>query len=202
MESSVFLPHSCPFNPVLLNCSSLPLGEIEVDSIALHDHWVGDAIQPSHPLLPSSPLAFNLSQYQGLFQRVICSHQVAKVLELQFSISPSNEYSGLISFRMDWLDLLAVQGTFKSLLQHYSSKASILQGSAFFMVHSHIHTWLLEKPKLWLDRPCQQSNVSAFYRETCISLPSNPPSASQTGCSLRLKYNGITLLQWLHVTHG
>ena len=61
-------------------------------------------------------------------------HLVAKVLEFQLSISPSNEYSGLISFRMDWLDLLAVQGTLKSLLQHHSSKASILQCSAFFIV--------------------------------------------------------------------
>ena len=63
-----------------------------------------------------------------------------------FSISPSNEYSGLISFRMDWLDLLVVQGTFKSLLQHYSSRASILQHLAFFMVQFSHHTCLLEKP--------------------------------------------------------
>ena len=63
-----------------------------------------------------------------------------------FSISPSNEYSGLISFRIDWLDLLAVQGILRSLLQYHSSKASILQRSAFFMVQSHIHTWLLGKP--------------------------------------------------------
>ena len=70
-----------------------------------------------------------------------------------FSISHSNEYSGLISFRMDWLNLLAVQGTLKSLLQHHSSKASVLQSSAFFIVHSHIHTWQLEKPQLWLDGP-------------------------------------------------
>ena len=63
-----------------------------------------------------------------------------------FSISPCNEYSGLISFRTDWFDLLAVQGTLKSLLQHYSSKASILWPSAFFMANSYIHTWLLEKP--------------------------------------------------------
>ena len=62
-----------------------------------------------------------------------------------FSINPSNEYSGLISVRKDWLDLLAVQGTLKNLLQHHSSKASILWCSAFFIVHSHIHTWLLEK---------------------------------------------------------
>ena len=70
-----------------------------------------------------------------------------------FSISPSNEYSELISFRMDWLDFLAVQGTLKTLLQHHSSKASILQCSAFFIVPTHIHAWLLEKPWLWLDGP-------------------------------------------------
>ena len=89
-------------------------------------HWVSDAIQPSHSLSsPSSP-AFNLSQHQGLFQWVSSSYQVAKELEFSFSIIASNEYSGLISFRMDWLDLLAVQGTLKSLLQHHSAKASIL----------------------------------------------------------------------------
>ena len=99
-----------------------------------HVHWVGDATQSSHPLSSPSPLAFNLCQHQGLFKWVVSSQQVAKVLEFQFSISPSNENSGLISFRMDWLDLLAVQGTHKSLLQHHSSKASILQPSAFFIL--------------------------------------------------------------------
>ena len=70
-----------------------------------------------------------------------------------FSISSSNEYSGLVSFRMDWLYLLAVQGILKSLLQLHSSKASILWCSAFFMVQSCIHTWPLGKPWLWLDGP-------------------------------------------------
>ena len=98
------------------------------------------SIQPSHPLLSPSPPAFNLSQHQGLFKRVSSSHQVAKYWSFSFSISPSNEYSGLTSFRMDRLKLLALQGTLKSLLQHHSSKASILQCSAFFIVHSHIHT--------------------------------------------------------------
>ena len=70
-----------------------------------------------------------------------------KYLSFSFSISPSNEYSGPISFRMKWLDLLAVQGTLKSLLQHHSSRVSIIRCSAFFIVH-HIHTWLLEKPVL------------------------------------------------------
>ena len=97
-----------------------------------HVHWVSDAIQPSYPLSSPSPPAFNLSQHQGLFQWVSSSHRVAK-WRFNFNISPSNEYSGLISFRMDWLDLLAVQGTLKSLLQHHSLKASILRCSAFFM---------------------------------------------------------------------
>jgi len=105
-----------------------------------HVHWVSDAIQPSHLLLSPSR-AFSLSQHQGLFQWVSSSHQVPEYWSFSFSISPSNEYSGLISFRTDWLDLLAVQGslfavqgTLKSLLQQHSSKASILGCSAFFIV--------------------------------------------------------------------
>ena len=90
------------------------------------------AIQPSHPLSSPSP-AFNLSQHQGLFQSVLCIRW-PKYWSFSFSISPSNEYSGLISFRIDWFDLLAVQGTLESLLQHHSSKASILWCSAFFIV--------------------------------------------------------------------
>ena len=86
-------------------------------------HWVDDGIQSSHPLLPTSPLAFNLSQYQGLFQWVGSSHQVAKVLELHFQ-EAFNEYSEWISFRINWLGLLAAQGTLKSLLQHHNLKAS------------------------------------------------------------------------------
>ena len=88
----------------------------------------------SHPLLSPSPLALNLSKHQGLFQWVNSLHRVAKGLEIRFSISPSNEYSGLISFRMYWLDLFVVQGMLKNLLQHYSSKPSVLWGSPFFMV--------------------------------------------------------------------
>ena len=99
-----------------------------------HVHPVSDAIQSCHPLSSPSPPAFNLSQHQGLFQWVSSSHQVAKDWSFSFSISPSNEYSGMISFRVDRLALLAVQGTLKSLLQHHSSKASILWCSAFFVV--------------------------------------------------------------------
>ena len=97
-------------------------------------HRVGDNIQPSHALSSPSPPALNLSQHQGLFKRTSSPHQVAKVLEFQLHISPSNEHPRLISFRMDWLDLFAVQGTLKSLLQHRRSKASILWHSAFFIV--------------------------------------------------------------------
>ena len=99
-----------------------------------HIHWIDDASQPSHPLLSPSPPAFNLSQYQGLFQWVSSFYQVAKSIGALTSASvlPMNTFR--ISFRMDWLDLLAVQGTLMSLLQHHSSKASILQCLAFFIV--------------------------------------------------------------------
>ena len=99
-----------------------------------HVHWVSDAIQPSHLPPSPSPPAFTLSQHQNLFHWVGSCYHVAKVLELQLQHQSFNEYSRLISFRMDWLDLLAVQGTLKSLLQHHSSKASILRCSVFFVV--------------------------------------------------------------------
>ena len=105
-----------------------------------HVHWVGDAIYLSHPLSPSSPTSLNLSQPQDLFQWVSSSHQVVKVLALQLQHQPFNEYPGLISFRIDWFDLLAVQGTLKSLLQHHNSKASTLHRSVFFMVQLS-HLW-------------------------------------------------------------
>ena len=119
-----------------MDCSTpgLPVHHQLPESTQTHVHWFGDAIKPSHSLSSPCPPDLNLSQHQGLFQWVSSSHQVAKVLELQLNISPSNEHSGLVSFRMDWLDLLAVQGTLKSLLQYHSSKASILQRSAFFIV--------------------------------------------------------------------
>ena len=98
-----------------------------------HVHWVGDAIQPSHPLSSPYPPAFNLSQHQGLFKWVSSLHQVAKVLEVQLQHQSFQWIFKTDSFTMDCLDLLAVQGTLKSLLQHHSSKASILQCSAFFI---------------------------------------------------------------------
>ena len=136
----------CPTicNPIYCSTPSSPVLHYLPEFAQTHVHWVSDAIQPSYPLLPPSSLPFNFSQHQGLFQWVGSSHQVAKVLSFSLSISPSNEYSGLISFRIDWFDLLAVQRALKSLLQHHSSKASILQFSAFFMVqlsHPYVNTW-------------------------------------------------------------
>ena len=99
-----------------------------------HVHQVGDAIQPSHPLSSPSPPTFNFPSIRIFSNESVLRIGWPKYWSFSFSISPSNGYSGLISFRMDWLDLLAVQGTLKSLLQHHSSKASILQCSAFFTV--------------------------------------------------------------------
>ena len=102
-------------------------------------HWVGDAIQPSHPLPSPSPPALNLSQHQGFSNESALPIQWPKYCSFSFNISPYNEHPGLI-FRTDWLDLLVVQGTLKSLLQHHSSKASILQCLAFFIVQlSHLY---------------------------------------------------------------
>jgi len=99
-----------------------------------HVHQVSNTIQPSHPLPSRSPPSFSLSQHQGLFHVPVLHIWWPKYWSFGFSTSPSNEHSILISFRIDWFDLLAVQGTLKSLLQHHSSKASILQCSAFFIV--------------------------------------------------------------------
>ena len=99
-----------------------------------HVHRVGNAIQPSHPLSSPSPPAPTPPSIKVFSNESTLHIRWPKYWSFSFNISPSNEHPGLSSFRMDWLDLLAVQGTLKSLLQHYSSKASILQGSAFFTV--------------------------------------------------------------------
>ena len=105
-----------------------------------HIHRVGDAIQPSHPLLSPSPHAPNPSQHPN---ESTLRMRYPKYWSFSFSVIPSKEIPGLISFRMDWLELLAVQRTLKSLLQHHSSKAFILRRSAFFTVqllHPHMTT--------------------------------------------------------------
>ena len=125
-----------------MDCSTpdLPVHHELPELTQTHVHWVGDGIQLSHPLSSRFPPTFNLPQHQGLFKWISSSHQVAKVVEFQLQHQSFQWILGLISFRIDRLDLLAVQGTFKSLLQHHSSKASFLQHSAFFMIQrSHLY---------------------------------------------------------------
>ena len=119
-----------------MDCSTpgFPVHHQLLELAQTHVHWVGDAMQPSHPLLFPSPPAFNLSSYRIFSNESILRIRWPKCWSFSFSTSPPNEYLGLISFRIDWFDLLAVQGTLKSLLQHHSSKASILRHLAFFIV--------------------------------------------------------------------
>ena len=162
MSLLLFSHQLCPALCDPMDCSipGFPVLHNLLELIQTHVHWAGDAIQPSHPLSSPSP-AFNLL---GVF-----SNELAWPIRwsnywcFSFSISPSNEHSGLISFKIDWFDLLAVPGTLKSLLQHHSSKASVFWHSAFFMAqlsHPYITTGKTKNQKL-LDL-CQQSNVSFF----------------------------------------
>ena len=137
-------------NPLDWNMIDFPVFHHLPALAQTHVHWVSDAIQPSHPLL--SPLLPSTFPSIRVFssESALCIRW-PKYWSFSFSISPSNESSGLISFRIDWFGLLAVQGTLKSLLQHHSSKASIIQHSAFFMVQQTV-----ESLKYWLERSsCQ-----------------------------------------------
>ena len=127
-----------------------------------HVHQVGDAIQPSHSL--SSPFPPSVFASIRVFSKesVLCIRW-PKYWSFSFNISPSSEYSGLISFRINWFDLLAIQGTLKCLLQHHSSKLSVLQCSAFFTVQfSHSYMTTGKTIPLTIQDLCQQSNVSTF----------------------------------------
>ena len=133
---------SCPTLCDSMNRSTpgIPIHHQLLESTQTHVHWVSDAIQACHPLLSPSPPTLNLSQHQVLFKCVSSLHQVAKILEFllqhqSFQWTPRTDL-----LYMDWLDLLVVQGTLKSLLQHHSSKASVLRRSAFLYSNSHIHT--------------------------------------------------------------
>ena len=130
-----------------MDCSTpgFPVYHQLLELAQTHVHQVSDAIQPSHPLsslllLPSIFPSIRIFSSDSIF----CL-RVPKYWSFSFSISPSNEYSGLISFRIDWSDLLAVQGTLKSLLQHHSSKASILQCSAFFKIQLYLYHLEIKK---------------------------------------------------------
>ena len=121
-------------DPMNSRAPGLPVHHQLLEFTQTHVHRVGNAIQPSRPLSSPPHLTPNPSLHQGLFQWVNSLHEVAKVLEFQFQHQSFQWTPGLVSFRMDWLDLLAFQGTLKSLLQHHNSKASILQRSALFTV--------------------------------------------------------------------
>ena len=119
-------------DPMNLSKPGLPVHHQLLEFTQTHVHWVDDAIQPSHPLSSPSPPP-SISPSIRVFSNESTLHiKWPKYWKFSFNISPSNEHWGLISFWMDWLDLLAIQGTLKSLLQHHSSKASILQRSAFY----------------------------------------------------------------------
>ena len=146
------LSHVWLYHPMDWSTPGFPVHHKLPEFTQTHVHWAGDAIQPSHPLSSPFPPAFNLHI------------RWPKYWSFSLSISPSNEYSGLISFRMDWLDLLVVQGTLKSLLQHCNSKTSILRHSAFFIVQlSHLYT-TTEKRKALTRWTFVSKVVSLLFR--------------------------------------
>ena len=136
MECCCSVTKSCLILCDPMNCSTpgFPLLYCLLEFAHIHVHWVGDAIQPSHLLLPIYPLPSILLSIRVFSSEFALCIRWPKCWSFNFSISPFSEYSGLISFRMDWLDLLAVQGTLKSLLQHHNLEASILWQSAFCMI--------------------------------------------------------------------
>ena len=141
----------------------LPVHQKIPEFTPTHAHQVGDAIQPSHPLSSPSPPAPIPPSIRVFSHESTLHMRWPKYWSFSFSISPSNEYPGPISFRMDWLDLLAVQGTLKSLLQHHISKAldflvlSFLHSPTLTSIHDHWKNHSLDQMDL-----CWQSNVSAF----------------------------------------
>ena len=131
--------------------SGLPVHHQLLEFTQTHVYQVGDVIQPSHPLssillLPPIPFSIRVFSNESTLHM-----RWPKYWSFSFNISPSNEHPGLISFRMDWLDLLAVQGTLKSLLQHHSSKASIFQCSAFFTIQLS-HPYMTTRKTIALTR--------------------------------------------------
>ena len=129
-----WLSHVWLCDPMDCNTPGLPVHHSLLEFTQAHVHWIRDVIQLSHPLSSLSPPAFNLSQHQGPFKWTNFQIMWPKYWHFSFSISLSNEYLLLISFRMEWLDLRAIQGNLKHLLQHHSSKLSVLQYSSFLIV--------------------------------------------------------------------
>ena len=152
-----------------MDCSTpgLPVQHQLLQLVLPHVHQVGYAIQPSHLLLSPSPPP-SIFPSIGVFSNESTLHmRWPKYWSFSFSISPSNEYSGLISFRMDWFDLLPVQGTLKSLLQYHSSKASILWCSAFFIVQLS-HPYMTTGKTIVLTRQVFVGKVSLCFLICCL----------------------------------
>ena len=147
---------SCPTFCDSRDCSTpgLPIQHQFLEVTQTHVHWVGDAVQLSHLLLSPLPSTFNLSQQHGLFKWISSSHQGAKVLEFQLQHQSFQWISGLISFRMDWLDLLAVQGALKSLLQRFTHGGLYMSMVPFQFVSLFccVHVWSLYLCKYCLKR--------------------------------------------------
>ena len=162
-----------------MNCSipGFPVLHHLLEVAQVHVHWIGDAIQPSHTLLPSFS-DFNLSPYQGLSHCISCLHQVAKVLELQLQHQSFQRVFRGDFLKIDWFDLLAFQGTLKSLLQHHSSKASIFQCSDLFIVQLY-HLYVITRKtinrytivcKILFAFPSYKSLVCCILQSTKVKL--------------------------------
>ena len=158
----------CPTLCDPMDCSTpgLPVHPQLPEFIQTHIHWVGDAIQPSHPLSSPSP-TFILNQHHSLFKWVSSFIRWPTYWSFSFNITLSDEYSGLISFRMDWVDLLAVQGTLKSLLQDHSSKASVLRHSALFIVQLS-HPYMTTGKTIALTRWTLVGKVMSLLLNICL----------------------------------
>ena len=159
---------SCPTLCYPMECSmpGLPVHHQLPELIQTHVHWVGNDMQPFHPLLSPSP-AFNLSQHQGLSNESVLRIRWPKYWSFGFSISPSNEYLGLISFRMDWLDLFIVQETLNSLFQHHSLKASFFRCSAFFIVQLS-HPYMTTGKTIALTRQTFARKAMSRFLISCL----------------------------------
>ena len=180
--SSSLLPHG-------LQQARLPVHQQLPEFTQTQVHWVSDAIQPSHPLSsPSPPLPSIFPSIRVFSKQSVLHIRWPKFWSFSFSISPSNEHPGLISFRMDWLDILAFQGTVKSLLQYHSSKASILRCSTFFIVQLS-HTYMTTGKTIALIR--------WTFLGKGVSLPFNMLSSFVIAFLPRNKH---LLISWLHST--
>ena len=188
-------------NPMDCSTPGLPVHHQLPEFTQTHAHWVGDAIQPSHPLSSPSPPAFNLSQHQVFSSESVLCIRWTKYWSFSISIGPSNEYSGLISSRMDWLDLLAVQRTLKRLLQHHSSKASILWRSVFFMIKLS-HPYMTTRKTIALTRCTFVGKVMSLLFNTLfrfvlyIYTTESFGHTPETNTVNQLYLNKIKLMYW------